>query len=264
MAFETWAGLSGGGRAANGNNSGDCMLPERQKWVVVCDFDGTISTVDATDRILEAYADPAWLDIEAEWKSGYIGSRECLSRQIALLRADPTKIDALADTIAIDPMFRSFAQFCERANARLVIVSDGLDSVITRILDRYDLGHLPVYANSLIATGRGFYRLISPHQDADCCSMSGTCKCAVITDLPAVPADPLLLFVGDGQSDFCAAARMADVVAAKSKLLAHMRSIGRACVPFENFGDVQSLLESLINVPAVSETAIQEMLHECN
>ena len=240
------------------------MPSENQEWTVVCDFDGTISAVDVTDRILETYADAEWLDIEAEWKRGSIGSRECLSRQIQLVRADTAQIDQLADTIAIDPQFKSFADFCARAGVRLVVVSDGLDRVIARILQRNDLGHLPVYANSLLSIEADKHRLVSPHQDADCCSKAGTCKCAVIADLPSNSVEPLVLFVGDGQSDFCAAARMADVVAAKSKLLSYLRSIGKACVPFATFADVQQILAKLLSVPISQSEIHVEMLHECN
>src|SRR5438876_1154800 len=45
---------------------------------IFLDFDGTITRRDAIDAILDAYADPQWLDIEDAWKSGRIGSRECL------------------------------------------------------------------------------------------------------------------------------------------------------------------------------------------
>lgn len=239
------------------------MQSYRNRWIVVCDFDGTISTVDATDRILEVYADPEWLRIEQEWKDGSIGSRECLGRQVALLRADLTQIEALADTVAIDPHFNSFADFCARERIELVIVSDGLDRVIARILGRHGLGHLPVYANALLATEGGAHRMLSPHQNSDCCAGAGTCKCAVVSDLEGDGAsEPLILFVGDGQSDFCAAARMADAVAAKPKLLAHLRGIGRPCFPFEDFADVRRLLAELID--ATNTLATEELVHECN
>lgn len=239
------------------------MKSYKNRWIVVCDFDGTISTVDATDRLLEVYADPEWMRIEQEWKDGGIGSRECLDRQVALLRAEITQIEALADTITIDPHFSSFADFCKRQLIELVIVSDGLDRVIARILDRHGLGHLPVYANALLMSEGGVHRMVSPHQNSDCCAGAGTCKCAVVSELGDDDAsEPLILFVGDGQSDFCAAARMADAVAAKSKLLAHLRGMGRPCFPFEDFADVRRLLSDLIESGNVPVT--KELVHECH
>ena len=55
-------------------------------WHIVCDFDGTVTRTDAVDNILERFADPSWEAIEDEWLSGKIGSRECLGRQLALVK----------------------------------------------------------------------------------------------------------------------------------------------------------------------------------
>ena len=237
------------------------MPPVTHGWTVVCDFDGTISTVDVTDCLLEAYADPEWLAIEAEWKSGDIGSWECLDRQLAVLRATQVEIEALADTISIDPHFKEFAEFCARSAIPLVIVSDGLDGIITRILHRHGLGHLPVYANSFLTFGANQHRLVSPYRNADCSSRAGTCKCEVIADVVADRPDRVL-FVGDGQSDFCAAARMADAVAAKSLLLAQLKATERSYVEFSTFADVQQLLVTLISRHAQQSEALSETLHE--
>ncbi|HWF84718.1 MAG TPA: hypothetical protein VG222_07735, partial [Vicinamibacterales bacterium] len=54
---------------------------------VFLDFDGTITVRDATDAILDAFADRRWLATEEAWKAGRIGSRECLASQMALVAA---------------------------------------------------------------------------------------------------------------------------------------------------------------------------------
>jgi len=56
-------------------------------WRVLCDFDGTIALEDVTDSILERFALDGWQDVETEWKNGQIGSRECMAKQVALIRA---------------------------------------------------------------------------------------------------------------------------------------------------------------------------------
>ena len=68
------------------------LLADYPKWksVMSChvfvDFDGTIVPLDATNELLGRYADAEWLEIEEEWQAGRIGSRECMERQVALLR----------------------------------------------------------------------------------------------------------------------------------------------------------------------------------
>ena len=60
---------------------------------ISCDFDGTITRSDTIDAILEQFALPQWLDVEAEWAAGKIGSRECLAQQAQYLRVTPTELD---------------------------------------------------------------------------------------------------------------------------------------------------------------------------
>ncbi len=47
-------------------------------WSILCDFDGTISLEDVIDALLEKYGQPGWQQLEDQWKSGKIGSRECM------------------------------------------------------------------------------------------------------------------------------------------------------------------------------------------
>ena len=144
-----------------------------------CDFDGTITTQDATDYILTRLADPEWELIEQEWKAGHIGSAECMRRQIALIRADQQTLDATLDEIAIDPYFVEFTSFCRENGIHITIVSDGVDYFIRRILSRVGLQHLPIIANQFSITLQGF-TLHSPNAAADCRSASGVCKCRVV------------------------------------------------------------------------------------
>lgn len=238
------------------------MPQTSERWTVVCDFDGTISTDDATDRLFEAFAEREWLDIEAAWQDGKIGSRECLGLQVELLRARLADIVRLADTIEIDPHFKTFVEFCHRRGVALVVVSDGFDRMIRRILPRNGIGALPVFCNRLLATGRQQYRMTSPHRKLGCHADAATCKCAVVDSWRAAAAGTKVLFVGDGRSDFCVAQRAVDVVAAKSELLTHLRKIGVLCFPFATFADVRKLLGNLLSSSHVSSNSVGEVLHE--
>ena len=92
--------------------------------MVFLDFDGTITRRDATDAILEAYADPEWVQIEDEWKRGRMGSRDCLIAQMALVRATNAEIDSLLDDIAIDQGFVPLLETCSAHGVPVHIVSD--------------------------------------------------------------------------------------------------------------------------------------------
>jgi 2-hydroxy-3-keto-5-methylthiopentenyl-1-phosphate phosphatase len=203
----------------------------RVKCRVFVDFDGTIAPSDTTDMLLERFAGPAWLDIEEDWKSGRIGSRECLVRQIDLVRASEAEMDAFIGEVAIDPGFASFARLCQRLGHEVMVVSDGLDRTIKSVLARHGLD-LPYYANHLEWRGGDCWRLTFPHARSQCQSLSGNCKCRFTEGEPR----QLRIVVGDGRSDFCVAAR-ADLVLAKGALVAHCQARSLPHFAFDDFNE---------------------------
>jgi len=201
----------------------------RVKCRVFVDFDGTIAPVDTTDLLLERFAAPAWREIEDDWKAGRIGSRECLVRQIDLVRASEAQMDAFVAGIEIDRGFARFARLCRRLGHSVTIVSDGLDRTIEAVLGRYDLD-LPFHANRLQWRGDDRWRLTFPHASSDCRALAGTCKCRFLDGQPR----QLHIVVGDGRSDFCVADR-ADLVLAKGALLDRCRASAIPHLAFVDF-----------------------------
>jgi 2-hydroxy-3-keto-5-methylthiopentenyl-1-phosphate phosphatase len=225
---------------------------------ILCDFDGTIALDDVTDRLLETYADPAWRDIEALWKSGAIGSSACMARQVALLDCSLADLDRLLDDIAIDPTFPAFVRFCEAARLPISIVSDGLDYAIARILRRHGLAHLPVLANALQARPARRYGLEFPHGGRDCAAGAGHCKCATSRRDPAFTGPTIV--IGDGRSDFCVAAS-ADFVFAKDALIGHCRDHGIPHRAFASFADIVPVLAQMaagatLAIPPIRDDAV--------
>src|SRR5450756_372993 len=120
--------------------------------VVFLDFDGTITLRDATDAILDAFADPVWVQIEDARLSGQIGSRECLAAQMALVTATREEVDRLLDGIGVDPGFAMVLDACAARATPVHIVSDGFDYCIGRILGRPDQNLLARLADSHIVS----------------------------------------------------------------------------------------------------------------
>jgi 2-hydroxy-3-keto-5-methylthiopentenyl-1-phosphate phosphatase len=215
------------------------------KCHVLVDFDGTIATVDTTDLLLGRFADPAWTEIEEAWKAGLMGSRECMLRQIDLVRATPAELDDLIGAITIDPAFPSFVELCRSEGMHVAVVSDGLDRTVGAVLARYGLD-LPFYANRLAHVGGDRWRLAFPHARGDCRSLAGTCKCGHLM----TPAGTVRIVVGDGRSDFCVAGE-ADLVLAKGALAHHCEVAGLAYFPIQSFADATPLLRGWLDEASV-------------
>jgi 2,3-diketo-5-methylthio-1-phosphopentane phosphatase len=213
---------------------------------VFCDFDGTISILDATDFILARFADPEWRDIEEQWKQGTIGSAQCMQRQVALIRATRQELDAALDDIEIDPSFPAFAGFCRSQGIPLTVTSDGVDYFIHRILARHRLPPLPVIANQLMIRGHnGYtrYQLTSYFSEVTCESAAGMCKCCCVG-----AAIGTRVYIGDGRSDFCVANKP-ELVFAKENLAEFCVRQGIAFIPYRQFSDVAQELKT--RVPAL-------------
>jgi 2-hydroxy-3-keto-5-methylthiopentenyl-1-phosphate phosphatase len=92
---------------------------------VFLDWDGTITLVDTGVHLLDRLAPESWRDIEAEYKSGAIGSRECLSRQWDLLPKHEQVLREVAGEVALDDGFPALVDALRRHGAEVTVVSDG-------------------------------------------------------------------------------------------------------------------------------------------
>jgi 2,3-diketo-5-methylthio-1-phosphopentane phosphatase len=224
-----------------------------QKPILFLDFDGTVSERDAIDAILEEFADERWLGVEEEWKSGRIGSRECLARQMEFVRAAPRELDALLSSIKLDEGFGALLDACARLDVSVNILSDGFDYCIRRILAGASEPHVKkllrgvrVYSSHLAHAGGGRWQTEFPHYRSPCAHGCATCKPTVMNQLN--PREATSVFVGDGLSD-AYAAREADLVFAKKSLALFCREQGITHTVYASLNDVATRLEELVRQP---------------
>lgn len=215
----------------------------RGRPIIFCDFDGTITEVDITDMMLSQFAHPSWQEVEQEWVRGLIGSRECLERQMALVQATAPELDALIDSIPIDPSFPKFYRFAREKRIPVCVASDGFDYVIRRVLKRAGIqGPLRngtrLFSSSLRVAGG---RLVTafPHAGGGCTHGCGTCKAELLRRMGR-GHDPVI-YIGDGLSDRFAVEE-ATLVFAKRQLAAYCGERGIPFWAFENFAEIESIL----------------------
>lgn len=227
--------------------------------VVFLDFDGTISRADVVDAVLDRFADRAWTTVEEEWRAGRIGSRECLRKQMALVRATPSEIDALVGDIGLDAGFGSLLETCAAHRLRVHVISDGFDYCIERILKtapaplQQAIAGMRVCASHLEPAGASEWRVGFPYFADDCAHGCATCKPAVMAELN--PAGAPSVFVGDGLSDRFAV-RAADVVFAKEKLAAYCGEQSFGYVPYTTLADVAGEIDRLVRTGGSRRTAV--------
>lgn len=198
--------------------------------IIYCDFDGTITKDDYVNKFLTLFADSKWLEIEEQWLEGKIGSRECMQKQVALIREMPIEeLTQFVQSIKIDEEFINFYNHIKSIDMELIILSDGFDLFIREVLKKHNLTDIKYYSNSLIYKNNRF-SLEFHNSNPICKSGSGTCKC-----LKAIEKN--FCYIGDGMSDVC--------VAKKAKLLFAKDKLQKFCdrnrinyVNFKTFNDI--------------------------
>jgi len=232
--------------------------------LVMCDFDGTISVQDTGLLVFNALAlEGAW-EIEHRWRRGEIDSMTCLAQQWALVQLPEQELLALIDTFPLDPDFRALVALCRKRHAGLVVVSDGLDFYVDRMLSR--AGFVPCDGDQVLQAsplgGRDracsaeyttpdpaacIPRFVNhaaisdhtitiqfPYRSAEC-QWCGNCKTSHLFRLRR--HFRRVIYVGDGYSDMCPA-RYADVVFAKDDLAEFCRRRRLRHRQFENLAHV--------------------------
>jgi 2-hydroxy-3-keto-5-methylthiopentenyl-1-phosphate phosphatase len=140
----------------------------------------------------------------------------------------------------------------------LVILSDGLDFYVGRILQRHGLKRLPFFANHVdFVKDDGRTRLVPsfPYTDSEC-DRCANCKRNHMLTLSG--DDDIIVYVGDGISDRCPI-RYADIVFAKRRLIKYCQEQNITYHEFSDFADVRRRLEEIVRRKRIKKRREAEM-----
>jgi len=205
------------------------------------DFDNTITTFDVLDGLIRRFSTSRdWENTERLWKSGKIGSKECLKSQLSKVRISAQQLDDYLSTVRLLPDFDKLVLFLRQKGITPVILSDNFSFIIRRILKSNGIKGVRIFANNLKFSGS---KVIPSFPYANNkCGKCGHCKKNQLKKQEF--RDKILMYVGDGHSDVCPA-QEAGVVFAKGYLLKFLKRKKRFCIVFNGFADVLGYLRKL-------------------
>ncbi len=205
--------------------------------IVMCDFDGTILSIDTCEFILDRFATEDWRIFDRQLEKGEITLEECLRRQFATVRAPKTIILSEIDKVAsIRPDFSRLVEYCRRHRLHLILASAGIDFVIRHILSqkgwlglvRIDAPKAEVIANEMKFDFPALFDKSSVNFKDDRVRHYRKQGMKVI-------------YIGDGIADY-EAAKIADFAfAIKSSKLAELLS--RNSIPHREISDFREVIE---------------------
>ncbi len=210
------------------------------EYIVISDFDGTITMTDTVDAMAEKFAKGDFEKLDAMWKSGKYDGAQISQEILDMLEADEETLKSFIKNIKIDPYFKDFIEYIKQKALEFYIVSDGFDFNIETVLEENNIEGLMSFSNILEFKHcrlRGLY----PNRNEDC-GKCGNCKRNLIQDVNL--ENKKLIYIGDGHSDRCASL-LGDYVFAKGSLAAYLKEKGKNFIEFSNFKDIIKHMEKM-------------------
>ncbi|MBI2329043.1 MAG: MtnX-like HAD-IB family phosphatase [Chloroflexi bacterium] len=215
-------------------------MSEVSKTLVQCDFDGTITEEDVSFVMLDAFAGGDWRQLFREYEEGKISVGRFNTQAFAMVKADRQSLLEIARSkVKVRPGFQELVACCRRKGFRLVIVSNGLDFYIEKILRDIGLADIEVFAaRTRFHPGGLKVQYIGP----DGSQLDSDFKAAYVALF--LREGYRIIYAGNGNSDI-APARQCHHIFATGNLLAHCQQTNLACTAFTDFNEVVSVLELL-------------------
>jgi 2-hydroxy-3-keto-5-methylthiopentenyl-1-phosphate phosphatase len=210
--------------------------------VVLCDFDGTITTVDTAAWVLARFAQGDWRPFDKQFENGEITIEECLNGQFSLVKASKKQIlQELKNVVIFRQNFKKLAKHCKENRIPFIVVSAGLDFVIKHFLKLNGcLNLVEVCAAKTVFSPQGIRFIFPTLFD----KKSENFKRDTVIHYKS--QNGKVIYVGDGLADY-AAARDADYpFAIKNSTLAKLcKSHEIRCRKTTDFQDVIEAISKL-------------------
>lgn len=203
------------------------------------DFDGTITRQDVGDALFQTFG--SFEPVHSELLAGNHTVASYYQQSAGLLRSEatPEALRQFALSREVDPYVIALFTWCASNGIEVTVVSDGFDVYIEPILTSIGFGHLRRHCNVLTWNG-GSWQPSFPGASESCGCFCASCKRNVLLTLAG--PDDVIVYVGDGRSDTCAAEH-ADIVFAKGTLAKYCETHGVAHHHFHTMFQVQQILE---------------------
>jgi len=213
-----------------------------EKVYVLSDFDGTITIEDAAVALLNRFGPKDWYDYVRLWERRDMSLRESLKQMYERIVATREEVaDFIKKEIQVRKGFPEFVEWCGQNGIRFTIVSEGLDFVIEKTLEKYKV-KAEVRTNRMVFKGNKVtieFPETPPlchHDDGEIC---GTCKYSHVKHLQ--DEGWFVVYLGDGKTDV-RPGLIADVVFGRRSLARTFTEQGRYFFPFENFVSIKERL----------------------
>ena len=224
-------------------------LKETNKdYIILSDFDGTISVQDVNNAIFDKFGDEQSEIIEEKLINNLISDREALKKHYSRLKMTKNKFKSfINNNINLDPYFKEFYENIKESDIDFAIVSGGFLEYIKILLEKENINYQnEIFANQLIFDNEQ----VKPkflHNIQNCEEIFGPCGNCKYRLLNQSPPNKSIIYIGDGLTDRCVAGATDFLLVKKDSILKEY------CIKnkiehkeFASFKDVKEVITGLL------------------
>lgn len=169
----------------------------KRRIAFLCDFDGTIGLQDVGELVLDNLVFPQIAPtLLQELETSDAGSKHLYKQWYGSAPPTQGEFERLIMQAGVDSDFKVLCDLAKQNQDQVVIVSDGFDAYISPLLERANVGGIPVYSNVMRFAPE--LQLRFPHHNPHC-GFCGVCKAAIV--LHYTRRGYHTVYLGDGVSD---------------------------------------------------------------
>ena len=212
--------------------------------LILCDFDGTITTQDVTNHILDHFTGTGWRQrVLPRYWAGEMNHFQLMGELYGTLQKPETDLIEISREIKFRDNFDKLVEYCRAKKYSLAVVSGGLDFYIRAFLP----SDIPFFSYRGQFDPAGSWQVHLPEWPEVNLAGGEDFKVRVLEELKREhPHDHPVVFIGDGRNDGPVAAAADLVFAVKgSRLVEICAARHQNCIVFEDFAEVIAALEEL-------------------
>lgn len=225
---------------------------------VFIDFDGTITKKDVGANIFLEFGErERAYEIIHGFRDGKYTATETWDELLKTLK-NPVEeeIRQYVQGFEIDEHFKEFLGFLDENKIEYYVISDGFKFYIDSIFGREGI-NTPCFSNDLKFPGDKV-ELVYPYTDEHC-TKCANCKRNHVVSLSG--DHEFSIFIGNGNSDVCAALHC-DYIFAKESLLKYCELNRVSYYPFKDFRDVRARITELLGKKRLKKRHQAELLRK--
>lgn len=214
-----------------------------ENLAILIDFDGTITTIDTNSKLVQMYGNEKIQTLRRQFKNKEIDYLTLLKLQFREFKLNETEyIKFIVTEFIITEGFLEFYNNIKKNNITFAIISGGFKNTIIPFLKKYRIDDVSIYANSLIFNHNDIsVKFHDEEINTECCGYGPCGNCKIRHYKNYKRKKDIVIFIGDGFTDYCVAS-IADVVFAKGSLLEYCQESGLKYIPWQDFNDINEII----------------------